>query len=256
MAASVGAGRHLPPPATNCQYQARCLSGRIQGHDRPLPETNCAPRARFPGYSRTGLRGSPPAGVGITVPVSGWAGSSQRIWVAEPTAETKTILPSASQPGSATFAGFGDKRVITPVATVNVKSATSPSRVEMNAIVFPSGLHAGSTSVVAPFVSDLSVPSDNATSASDALPNCVVTTTSVSADADQLGLASTAVEKPALPVAATGLLPSIPDVQRWSDPLSVEMNASVAPFADTDAWSDGEGIVGIRVSVPPASGTV
>ena len=166
-----------------------------------------------PSYSRTGLRGSPPDGVAITVPVSGWAGSSQRIRVAEPAAETKTILPSASQPGSATFAGLGDNRVITPVATVNAKSATSPSRVEMNAIVFPSGLHAGSTLVVAPFVSDVSVPSDSANSASDAFPNCVVTTTNVSADVDQLGLASTAVEKPALPTAATGSPPSIPDVR-------------------------------------------
>ena len=79
-------------------------------------------------YSLTGRRGLPPAGVGITVPVSGCAGSSHRSWVVEFTADTNTIRPSGNHPGSATFAGLGDNRWIAPVATVSVKSATSPSR--------------------------------------------------------------------------------------------------------------------------------
>src|SRR5579863_4091 len=188
-----------------------------------------------PNYSRTGRRGLLPAGVGMTVPVSGCAGSSHRSWVDEPDSEAKTIRPSESQPASATFAGFGDNRRITPVATVSVKSATSPSRVEMNAIVPPSGLHAGFTSVADPSVSEVSEPSATARRASDALPNWVVTTTRVSSELDQLGLASSAVANPALPVAAVALLPSIADVQRWSAPPTGEMNASVVPSAVTEA---------------------
>jgi hypothetical protein len=75
-----------------------------------------------------------------------------------PVAVVNTMRPSGSQLGSATFAGLGDNRWIALVATVYANNATSPSRVDTKTIVFPSVLHAGSTSVVVPSVSDDSAP--------------------------------------------------------------------------------------------------
>src|SRR5579883_2172296 len=118
------------------------------------------------------------------------------------------MRPSGSHAGWACVLGDGDSRRTVPVPTVSRNNPRSPSRVEANASVCPSGLQAGSTSVDAPVVSGTSAPPPPAMTTIAALPNWVVTTATESPARDHAGLAWMADAKLALPLTGAAALPS------------------------------------------------
>src|SRR5580704_10700748 len=106
---------------------------------------------------------------------------------------------------------------------------TSPSRVDANASVLPSGLQAGSTSVVLPLLIGVSVDEDSVSWTRPASPYCVVTKTSASPAGDHVGFSSSTPSGPRPAVAAVAFVPVPVDVQILLLPETEVTNARWVP---------------------------